>query len=235
VQAIAKAQKLPLVGAMAFQQLFDRAGGKKHTESQTALSEAGAGRKDKEASAKELLETGFGIVGGAAQGKSVGDVASGLSYESTQAIMNKYPSLAKKKFDVNDNEVVTNYNNLYYDINVASDGKKVPSKVRAIFRDPKTGSVRVAYATDDQASSGALTVTEPIPKKEFYSKVIRRIAINNPEYDINVIDRVAQDEYQLIDESGGQIDLPDRGPSVKSNPFGEPKKSSSDIKKNPFQ
>lgn len=210
VRAIAKKQNLPLVGAMAFQQLFDRAGGRKHTESQTALSDAGAGRADRMASVKELLETGFGIIGGASSETDIQKVFPKLSIEETQKFMAKYPELAKQRFDLKGDDIITNYNNLYFDTEVGANGKKIPAKVRGIVRDKSNGSVRVVYSTDINGTD--VTVTEPIPKKEFYSKVIRRIAINNPEYDINIVDNVADKEYNLINGSGGQIDLPKRGP-----------------------
>lgn len=181
---------------------------------------AASGDDAKRQSAKELLETGFGIVGGAAQGKSISDAFPGAKVEDIKTFVDKYPKvleMADKRFDLASNqEVLTNYNGLHYDTQVLGDGKKIPVKIRGIVRDSNSGDTRVIYSTDQKGTD--VTMSPAIPKKEFYSKVIRPIAINNPEYDINILDKVAQDEYQLIDNSGGQIALPERGPSSRFDP-----------------
>ncbi len=183
--------------------LYDRT---RRTAQSEQVSEGGAGRKDKDASARELLETGFGIASGIAQGRKIREV-SRADAEQVDKLIKKYPKIGR--FDAYDDEVITNYNNLYYDTQVLADGKEIPAKVRGIIRDKKSGDVRVVYGTDEAGTD--VTITEKIPEKEFYSKVIRRIALNTPEYDINTLDRIAQDEYNLIQGSGGQIDLPKVG------------------------
>lgn len=209
IQAMMAKHKISEPAAVALDLAVAKYGAGKETEISEQVSESGAGRSEKAASARELLETGFGIAGGSAEGRKVRDVVLADEGEITSFI-EKYPKvLDKTRFDIGTDEVITNYNNLYYDTEVKADGKKIPAKVRGIVRDKNDGSVRVIYSTDDKGTDA--TVTEKIPKKEFYSKVIRRIALNTPEYDINTLDRIAQDEYKLIEGSGGQINLPERG------------------------
>lgn len=181
----------------------------KQERSYTQPSAAESGREDKKASARELLETGFGIVGGSAQGKPFAQATPQMTPEQRAEFTRKYLPELKGRFDVEDKDIITNYNGLNFDTRVDEKGNKSPAKIRGMIRYPD-GSTRVAYSTDTEGVK--VTVTEKIPKEEFYSKVIRRTAINTPEYDINTLDRIAQDEYNLIEGSGGQIDLPRRGP-----------------------
>jgi hypothetical protein len=206
---LAAKNNIPVADALIFDYAAPVYTMKQHTETVGQVNEAGAGRADKSASAKELLETGFGIASGLAKGRKVRDVIVATPGEVTNFLQKHPKVLDKTRFDLETHEIITNYNNLYYDTQVLEDGKKIPSKIRGIVRDKNTGNVRVMYSTDDQGAD--VTVTEEIPEKEFYSKVIRRIALNTPEYDINTLDRVAQEEYKLIDGSGGQILMPKRG------------------------
>lgn len=213
VAETAKKNNIPMVKAMVFDAMNPVYSYTKYKETQSAPSEAGIGDENKKAAARELLETGFGIVGGAAQGKTVGEVFPTATDEEKKTFIDTYPKVSGR-FDVRNDELVTNYNNLVYDVKVDAEGKKIPVKVRAVIRDPQDGSTRLVYSTDVEGKN--VSVSEKIPKREFYSKVIRPIAINNPEYDINTLDRIAQDEYNLIEGSGGQIDLPQRGPKAEN-------------------
>ena len=218
IQDIAQRNNMSVAGAMLYKDLKVKIGETQVTSRYQQPSAFAGGQENQKIGAKWLIGVGRGIIGGQAGAEKGMDAAKATRWYDLPANQRAEIRSAlgvKEDWELKDYEVVKDYNNLVID-KAANEGE-APYKIRGIIRNPRTMETRVVYATDPVVkvnsfgqpveTPGDVRSTGWIKPEHFYSDVVRPISNNNDEYDVNVVDKTAQEEFGINTGAGREIDM----------------------------
>lgn len=226
VESLIKQYGMSFTGGMLYYFMKPKTSAVQETSTYTQPGGAGMGFANKKIGAKWLIGVSRGILGGQGGGQTGQEAAiatrwADLPFEQKTEIVRALK--IKSEGELVDKEVLTDFNGLTYET-TAEKGGGAPLTIRGMLRNPTTNEVNIVYASDavtkktasgEETTPGEVRSTGWIPENEYYSRVIRPIAMNNDDFDVNITDKTAQEDFGINTGGGRDIKIPKVGPSAQ--------------------